>query len=249
MGQDEVSVDNTKAKIEERQAQKDILKPADRWILSHDGGKSAVPLTDPIEVIRGPMGYVIADGHHDFLLSLHVGAQTIAVKVKADYSQMQPEAFWEKLKKENLTYLKRSPKSLAITLPSPAEFLDRPNRYLASLLALKVNAQETKGQIQILGQRAPNSPVWVKLNNSLPFIEFHLADRLDRAGVRYDASWGKKIPPEAIEAAREALMPYQKELGVPLLESEAQAQALLKNQQELSVFLRKAQIKGCAMAF
>lgn len=246
-GQEQISVDNTLAKFEEKIALGD-LSPASStkgWKLHHDGGRSSVPLNDPILAYKGRVnatgrvGLVIADGHHDFFLGLYAGSQTIAAEVKEDLSHLSAEEFWAELKRRNLVNLRATPAELAKNPPKMMGVTDNPNRVLASYLALKTAADVDQTPIQITKVKSAKNPVWVKLNNSVPFIEFYIADALTDAGIHYNPSWGPAIPDSVAEQARVALVKAQKSgkypqlAGVPIIESGAEAVIAAKGDKPL----------------
>ncbi len=210
-GQSQISVENIDAKLLEKLALQDLSWDQGAWKLARDSGKSIVPTTDPISVVKGPQGYVVIDGHHDLYLSLFVGASSIAVRVEEDLSNLSPLDFWSRLKKRSLVLLPESAAELAKRPPDMTVIKNNPNRYLAALLALKVQADLSQGQITIQKVKGTSSAVWVKLNNSIPFIEFYLAELMSQAGVEYDARWGTQVPSEVVAKVRTALLHPQNE--------------------------------------
>lgn len=230
-GQDEISIDNIRAKLSEKIADGDLRWDAGsgRWIAAHDQGLSTVPIHDPVQVILGPQGPVIADGHHDVFLALFTGAATIAVQVQEDLSGLTPVQFWEVLKARDLVYLRANARELARKTPEMFQIRDNPNRYLASLLAFKVAARTASGEIEILKTKGARAPIWLKLNDSVPFIEFEIARALTEAGIRYESAWKERVPDEVVERSRVALA-QARESGrypllnrIPILESRQQA--------------------------
>ena len=236
-GQDQISIDNILfEKLAERQKNQDIVldAQAQTWELKNDLGRSSVPLADPILGIRGPQGILVIDGHHDLFLGLYVGAQSIAINVKEDLSSLSPIEFWKTMKQRNLVYLPQDAESLAKSPPEMMKVRDNPNRYLATLLALKVATDSSPnlstGALEIKAVKGAKVPVWIKLNNSIPFVEFFVARILSDAGIFYDASWGRTVPDAVIERARVAMLaartsgkyPQLKGLSgaeIPLIES------------------------------
>lgn len=240
-GQDQVSVDNMLAKLEEKIAAKDVVWDAkqNKWTLNHDNGKSSVPGNDPIKVIKSDQGFVVIDGHHDLFLALYLGAKTIAVEVE-EVSQLPPLEFWKRLIAKKQVYLPETAEELAKKAPPMFGVRDNPNRYLASLLALKAEVSRKGDALKVLKAKALNTPIWIKINNSIPFIEFYIAEVLTKAGILYNSSWGKKIPEEAIERSRRALVDAMKagsieELKlIPLIATSAEAEKLKKGGEALS---------------
>ena len=202
-GQNRLSVDNMLMKLDERFKDGDVIN----GVPQHDGGRSSVPLIDPISVIKLSTGYVITDGHHDAYLALYLGATTIPVIVEADYTDLSPREAWLKLRKKNQILLAESIDQLEQTNPDFETIRDEPNRYLAGLLALKAKVKRhDDGHVDVFSAKGGQKPVWIKMNGGVPFIEFYIADILNAAGIRYRPKWGKDIPDKVVEAARQALM-------------------------------------------
>lgn len=130
-GQDEVSVHNVIAKLNERIVDGDVVwsEAEASWQLAHDEGQSSVSIDDPIFVVKGSRGYVVTDGHHDVLLALYVGARTIPAQVIDDLSQLEAAAFWREMKRRRLVDLSASPEHLAKQPPKMSELVDNPNPY------------------------------------------------------------------------------------------------------------------------
>lgn len=260
-GQDEISVDNVLRKLRDREESGDIrVDPSSgRWLLRNDEGRSAVPIDDPIQVIKGPQGYVIVDGHHDFFLALFTGAKTIAVHVREDLSTLSPVRFWTSLKERKLIYLTHTPEELADQPPKLESVRDNPNRYLAGLLALKVKLGSGLEAGTIRDVKGAEDPAWIKVDDSVPFIEFAIAAVLGEAGIRYDSQWGAAVPAEIIAAARVALQRAQVSGQHPLLSSipvltSADEAKKARNEPEfletrLAADLREAKMRQCQVLF
>ncbi len=221
-GQDEISVDNIEAKLRAKVEAKEMPWSADqnKWLFPFDVGRSLNPLVDPILVVLGPQGPVIIDGHHEFYLALSTGAQSIAAFVKADLSHLEQLQFWREMANRKFTLLAAAPSELARQIPSTDSVRDNPNRYLASLLALKVSAVV----------RGAGDAAWFKFDKGIPFVEFEIAEVLKQAGIVYAPSWHETVPAQVTQAARKALMRAQhakKSIGlmsiyVPTSSAEAQ---------------------------
>jgi hypothetical protein len=257
-GQDEISVDNTYVKMRERIAAGDVSWSDDqnKWKFAHDNGRSSVPLKDPIQVIRGPQGFVVTDGHHDVFLSLYLGAEQIAVEVKDDLSHIPDEDFWIQMKQRQLVLLNADAKTLARNLPEMPAVLDNPNRYLAGMTALKIKAQgldAQKGERLLVTQaKGSKAPLWIKVNGSIPFIEFEIARALKDAGVVYQREWGKDVPPDVLEHARKAMATAQASDQYPQLKriwvisDQAQAVRLASDANFLETRLANWSAHACA---
>lgn len=161
-----------------------------------DNGNSIVPSHDPIEVIKYNDSFVIIDGHHDFYLSLYVGAKTISIKIIDDLSYLNNwNDVWNNLGRRNLTYFKKCPAELKIN-----EIGDNANRFLASLLVHKVGINTSRDEMMI-----PDDKAWLKIGNGEPFIEFKIGNKLKNGGIIYDPCWTDKIPLDIILKAKEIL--------------------------------------------
>lgn len=249
-GQDEISVDNTRAKLSERINAQDLSYDSNqkKWQLNHDGGRSTCVLADPIDVVRGPNGYVIVDGHHDYYLALYVDAKTIPIRVVDDLSALSPLEFWRELKARQLVFLKETAEKLALKDPDNGMVGDFPNRYLAGLIALKA-AYKTDlqtGALAVVAQKSGTpEPVWIKVNESIPFIEFYIAHALADAGIFYDAHWGTKIPQHVLHAARQALIAerasgrYPLLSSIPLITTDQDARTMLADKALTKAFLER----------
>ncbi len=216
-GQPEISVDNIFFKMREKEKDGDFKTKKDgTFKLSYDEGKSSVSKADPIKVIRGPQGYVILDGHHDWYLSFYLGAETIAVEVVEDLHKLSPVEFWQQMKTRQKVYLSESAEVLAACPPAFNTVKDNPNRYLVSLLARKVKMDSTGKKVK--NQKGPENALWLKINDSMPYIEFDLAKILSDNGIEYKAEWGDQIPDEIVEKAREIFVAAKKSHLIPKLE-------------------------------
>lgn len=228
-GQDEISVDNTQAKLNDRISEGIInYEKSDKtYSFRFDNERSAIAADDPIMVAKGRQGYVVVDGHHEVYLSLYVGAKTVPVKIVTDLSHLNPLQFWNELKRRQMIYLEGNPLDLSISPPKIDQAADNPVRYLVSLLGMKVKF--TDGKISKI--KGAENPIWIKVDSGVPFIEFHIADILTKAGLKYNRAWGEKIPDDVIEIARNVLIssenPIIKEAFVLKTASEAK---LARNQ-------------------
>lgn len=213
LGQDEISIDNIKQKYEDRLGAGDfsVDPSSDAFRLAYDHGRSVVPPSDPISVVKGPSGAVIVDGNHDFILSLNVGAQTIPVEVIEDLSHLTEREFWAEMKLRRRVLFRKTARQLAKQPPVIQDLVDVPLRFLAGLIAAKVETRIAGHGRRIISVKTPKliSSIWIKENASLPFIEFTIAKVLRAAGLRYDPAWGTNIPSPMIEMARAVLLQAQ----------------------------------------
>jgi hypothetical protein len=116
----------------------------------------------PVPVALDSLGeHYIIDHHHLCAAYLFLGHENVHVEIKHDFSQLDQEAFWDVMKKANLTYLydqfggKREWYQLPINIRGMA---DDPYRSLVwKLKDLKI---------------------WTKEEVAMPFLEFKLAEFL-----------------------------------------------------------------------
>lgn len=253
LGQDQISVDNVMAKLEEKKINNDIdwKSKKKEWRLAHNEGHSAVSKLDPIRVVKGPDGYVILDGHHDLFLSLYVGADTIAANVEEDLSNMSREEFWKTLKDRKLVYLKAPLSQLIKRSPRISDVIDNPNRYLASLIALKVGTKEKHGDTEIVSVKHMGKPIWIKIDDSVNFIEFHIAKALSDAGIQYQSEWKKDVPKEVVEKIRAVLIEAQASGKYPRLEEIPilPSKDAHNNSKDLLKFINHFATESCANNF
>ena len=176
---------------------------ADGYTRTYDEGRSVYPATKSIQVVLSPEGPVITDGHHTVLSAMYFRSETIPVEVVGDFRHLPMEEFWQVAAADGLVYLHGIGGDTVI----PDQLLqleDDPNRYLVAALAMKV--VHGAGVSEVYGY---STPVWAKLNDGIPFIEFTFADLLYEAGISYHVE-DPDIPlPEVAEQVRQVLWEYQ----------------------------------------
>ncbi|MFN8845455.1 MAG: ParB-like protein [Bdellovibrionales bacterium] len=104
-------------------------------------------LENPVPVVKGPQNklYMI-DGHHFTRGVYEMDYPYVFVKVEHDWSHLSPQAFWKKMKENNLVYLKdengndRQVKDLP---KSVAQLKDDPYRSLAWYVRKKGGFKKT----------------------------------------------------------------------------------------------------------
>lgn len=63
----------------------------------------------PIQVVKGPRRYFVVDGHHTVSAILESGAaRELSLDLIADYSDHDPDNFWEEMKKESWVLLEKN---------------------------------------------------------------------------------------------------------------------------------------------
>lgn len=170
-----------------------------KWNFAFDQGNSAFSLEEALPVIKGPHGYVLADGHHHAIASLKLQANTLPVYLLADLSHLSVAEFWEEMELRGWAYLIQLDGTKSLPPNRFEELKDDPNRYFAAITARKY-AKETS--------RAESSgaayPLWIKIGKDTPFIEFRISDALRKEGIEY--RYDMELSEAFIEQARSALI-------------------------------------------
>lgn len=213
-GQEWISVDNIIGKIKKAYTEPGFVKSKQGEIeLAFADGTSAEPMTErpKIKVAATEQGYIIIDGHHETCRAILLGSRTVPVEMVEDFTKRHPkmtmEDVWIELKSRHLSLFSeaKKPAHLAQFPPCLCDLTDKPNRYLSRLLGMKV-VTDAEGKITFAETRGVKHPVWVKVNRGVPFIEFYIADILEKNSIHYDIRWGDDVPKEVVEAARQALV-------------------------------------------
>lgn len=241
-GQEWISVDNIIGKIKKAHTETTFVKNKHGEIdIAFADGTSAEPMTDQpkIKVAATEAGYIIIDGHHETCRAVLLGSKTVPVEVVEDFTKRHPkmamEAVWSELKSKHLSLFSeaKTPKHLAQFPPCLCDLSDKPNRFLARLLGMKVLTDE-QGKVTLAETRGVKHPIWVKVNRGIPFIEFYIADILEKNSIHYDIRWGEDVPKDIVEEARHALVIAQangphKDIinGIHLLKSKDKADEFL----------------------
>ncbi|MDF2966029.1 MAG: putative ParB-like nuclease [Rickettsiaceae bacterium] len=149
-----------------------------------DDGKSMLSLSDAVPVFKGFDGYLyLIDGHHNVLASIESKAKTIPVLIHDDLSDLNEDKFWEVAIAKNYAYLKDSNGEVKSPPKSFHDLVEDPLIYFAAISAFKC----TPGQI--LTQQDYNKslehPLWLKVSNSVPFIEFSIANELHKSNFQF----------------------------------------------------------------
>lgn len=195
---------NSKVKeaIKDGRAIKD--EQSGEWIFKYFNGKSIFPETKQLAVVKARCGYVLLDGHHKLLASLKLGAQWINIKVVMDMTHLDDEAFW--LEAENRNWA--NPYTIyGIRSIPPKRFEDMqddPYRWLPFLL--KGTVPENKNMKKYKGAQYP---VWIKIGDGVPFIEFKIAKVLFKKGIIYNHEMGDELSEGFVEQCRAILVHAQ----------------------------------------
>lgn len=173
------------------------------WEYKFNDGTSILSEKDALPVVLAPFGYVLIDGHHDVLSSLHLQAQTVPVKVIEDLSHLSRDEFWREAEERGWSYLYRIDGSKALPPTSFHELIDDSNRYFAAITARKFTSNENGNYTS----KGAEYPLWVKVNKDIPFIEFKIANVLFDNGFVYNPDHMGNPPAESVmERARKILL-------------------------------------------
>lgn len=197
------SILNMKDKANRRIIKGDAVWNEACWEYSHNNGTSILSEKNALPVVRTSFGYVLVDGHHDVLSSLHLEAGTVPVNVVEDVSDLSADEFWQEAENRGWSYLYTISGEKASPPSSFADLIDDPNRYFAALIARKFKLDDDGSYVS----KGAEYPLWVKVNNDIPFIEFKISNALYEAGFVYSPDHMGKPPAENVaERARKILL-------------------------------------------
>jgi hypothetical protein len=161
----------------------------DQWVFTHDHGRSFFPSSKNIKGIYYRGRLYITDGHHRSLISAYIGAETIPVKVIADFSQrFSPTQFWDYLERNGLSYF-RNYRGQATQRVELCEMVDDPNLELARMLIARADVRFDRGRVVVEEVRGKKWVIGMKTDEDIPFLENEVADALHRRGVEWDADF------------------------------------------------------------
>jgi len=171
------------------------------WTFKYHEGTSILSEKQALPIVLAPFGYVLTDGHHDVLSSIHFGAEMIPIKIIADLSALDYEAFWKEAENRGWAYLYAIGGNRSLPPVDFSELVDDSNRYFAAITARKF--PDGLGSSESFGAEYP---LWIKIGKDIPFIEFKIADALWAKGFIYDAeAMGDPPRVEDVEFARKIL--------------------------------------------
>lgn len=174
-----------------------------RWAYKYNQGTSILSEKNTLPVVRSSFGYVLADGHHDVLSSIHFKAEMIPIKVIEDLSHLDFDQFWATAEQKGWAYLRHISGQKSLPPSSFHQLIDDPNRYFAAITACKFSLEVPGGIVSI----GAEYPLWVKVNKDIPFIEFKIADALFAKNFIYhEETMGNPPTDESIEKARRILL-------------------------------------------
>lgn len=149
--------------------------------LGNDDGRSLFPLKDARSGVLTDFGIVLVDGHHSVITSLYLGASSLPIKIVKDLRKQTKTHVFQQLETEELVYLIDLDGTRRIPEPEFSSLKDDANRSLVSLTGLNVRVTPTGLKFRY---GSDLEPLWVKVGESIPFVEFMLADLLYSAGIK-----------------------------------------------------------------
>lgn len=173
------------------------------WEYKFDNGNSILSTKDALPVVRASFGYVLIDGHHDVLSSMHLQARTVPIHVIEDVSYLSRDEFWREAEGRGWAYLYTIDGRKAAPPTSFYDLTDDPNRYFAAITVRKFTANED----DTYSSKGAEYPLWVKVNKDIPFIEFKIANVLYENGFVYNPDHMGRPPAESVaERARQIII-------------------------------------------
>ncbi|MCC2646812.1 MAG: chromosome partitioning protein ParB [Rickettsiaceae bacterium] len=152
--------------------------------INYNDGKSMLSIGEAIPVFKGHDGYLyLIDGHHSVLASIEAKAKTIPVLILDDLSDLEEEKFWEAAVAKNYAYLKDMNGNIHAPPKTFSDLLEDSLKYFASITAFKcqpgqpLNALDYENNIE--------HPLWIKVGNSVPFIEFIISNELYKNNFKF----------------------------------------------------------------
>lgn len=170
-----------------------------------DGGKSVFNIKEvTFPVVIGPYAAILVDGHHDTIAAKRLGSQTMPINVIDDLSHLSFTDFYTKAQELNYIYPYDLDGNFK-TLPcSFNELVNDTNRYFAAIVYKKCSSEDDTNptgpninlncmdQPCLTGSKSNEShqinPLWIKMGQSIPFIEFRISTLLRKKGLVFDTS-------------------------------------------------------------
>lgn len=205
-GQLRYSSKNVEQKVSDALKKGYAIKQGNKFILKFNNGTSALPAASALPVIKGPFeNYVLADGHHDVISNIKLGATTVPIKVIDDLSHLSLTKFWQEAEKKGYVYLydlsgKRKTPPEHFQHNGELTLKDDPERYFAAITARKCDSADTAAD-QSTGMEYP---LWIKVGKEL-MIEFKISDKMRKHGLKYEYSMGDNPSRELINQVRDML--------------------------------------------
>ena len=162
-----------------------VEKNLDKWIFSHDKGRSFYPEKRAIKAVYYRGSLHVVDGHHRALISTYLGADTIPVEIIDNKSALSPAQFRREMASEYKSYF-RDFHGEAVDVVDLCEMDDDPNLELARLLIARIDVSFKNGEIKLENLRGSKWSIGIKSDEDIAFLEFEVADALRRAGIHWD---------------------------------------------------------------
>lgn len=173
------------------------------WTYKFNDSTSILSHHDALPVVHTSFGYVLIDGHHDVLSSMHLQATTAPIKIVEDMRHLSVDDFWREADERGWSYLYTIEGNKVAPPTAFYELLDDPNRYFAAITARKFTSNEDGTYIS----KGAEYPLWVKVNKDIPFIEFKISNALYEAGFVYNPDHMGNPPAESVtERARQIII-------------------------------------------
>ncbi len=245
-GQDQISYLNAFEKLRSKYKKWQVSwsEKNNKYELAFDKGKSLLPLNRPIKVLSSPDGFLVIDGHHHLIMSLFVGASKIPVYVMGKIPSLSMRTWKRLIERKTVYFQKTTIEKLANEKPKITELSDNPYRFLASKLALKIKMSYKNGEVNVNEKKGNKNAIWIKINEGFPFVEFYIADVIQKAGIIFDPKWGERIPTKICDKIREAFIVSSKKSDqdfplhkILLIESMDQGIDFLNSNQKLKRFV------------
>ncbi len=169
----------TQVMYSSRNAQEKYLKAIKRRdqmapVLSLYSSDKAIP------VIGFNAKYYAIDGHHSVVATTLGGFTLIPVTMVDIYHGAEHE-FWSWMEQMNYAYLYDHQGAPTPPVKSFYEMTDEPLRYFVARSAKKYDSTLDSSK-----SSGPHHPLWIKIDKSVPFIEFKIAVLLHQLGFKYN---------------------------------------------------------------
>jgi len=177
-------------------------------------------------------------------MSLFVGASKVPVYVMGKIPSLSTRTWKRLIERKTVYFQKSAPEELSNKTPKITGLTDNPYRFLASRLAFKTKISYKDGEVSVNEKKGTKNAIWIKINEGFPFVEFYIAEVIQKAGIIFDPKWREKIPTKACDEIRKALIlaSQKNEMEFPihkilLIGSSDQSVELLDSNQKLKRFV------------
>lgn len=187
---------NVQEKVANAIAHNNAVKKGNTYLLKFDNGKSILDQKNALPVLKAKDGYVLLDGHHDLLSSMRLGATTVPIEVTQELKNLsiKDPDFWQKAETQKLVFLYNIKGERVATLPRFDMMEDDPNRFFVTLVLHRCNTENGKVVYDYAVSQdvyGHQTPILIKIDKDIPFLEFYVADLLRAYGVEYNNKQGK----------------------------------------------------------